>query len=206
MKTTPDSIQKSLTNRMLAISCLAAALGLVACQPEGSAEKAGQKIDKAVENVGQKVEQTTESADKKMDSVKQTVAEQADKTGATIDESKDTANSELKKAGEAFDKAINNTGKQLVDAKEAVVDAASTTGEFIDDSAITTQIKASMINDEFLKASVIEVTTVNGVVTLKGSLDSEQLVGRAIGLVNSQQGVKSVQNELMVSDSVPSKQ
>jgi hyperosmotically inducible protein len=68
------------------------------------------------------------------------------------------------------------------------------------------QITALLINDTFIKASAIEVTTVNGVVTLKGTVDSEQLVGRAIGLVNSQQGVKSVQNELEIIASVPSKQ
>ena len=188
MKTTPDFPKKSLANRMIIISCLAATLGLVACQQEGSAEKTGQKIDKAVDNVGQKIEQTTEKA------------------GAYIEESADTADDDLEKARQAIDKAINNTGKQLAGAEEAAVDAASTTGEFIDDSVITTQIKAAMINDEFLKASAIEVTTVNGVVTLKGTLDSEQLVSRAIGLANSQQGVKSVQNELMINSSVPSKQ
>jgi hyperosmotically inducible protein len=159
MKTTPDFPKRSLANRMIAISCLTVALGLVACQQEGSAEKAGQKIDKALDNIGQKMEQTTEEADKKMDSVKESVVQQAEKTGA-----------------------------------------------YIDDSVITTQIKAAMINDEFLKASAIEVTTVNGVVTLKGTVDSEQLVGRAIGLANSQQGVKSVQNELMTNASVSSKQ
>ncbi|MGR9117633.1 MAG: BON domain-containing protein [Gammaproteobacteria bacterium] len=206
MKTTPFFLKKSLANRMIAISCLAAALGLVACQQEGSAEKAGQKIDKAVDNMGQKIEQTTEKVGENIDSVKESVAQQAEKTGAYIDESADTANNELEKARQAIDKAISNTGNQLEGAKEAVVDAASTTGEFIDDSVITTQIKAAMLNDAFLKASAIEVTTVNGVVTLKGTVDSEQLVARAIGLANSQQGVKSVQNELMINASVRSKQ
>ncbi|MDT8407828.1 MAG: BON domain-containing protein [Methylococcales bacterium] len=206
MKTTSDSPQNSLANRILAMGCLAATLGLIACQQDGSAEKTGQRIDKAVDSVGQKLAQTTDKADKKMDSVKKFVAQQAEQTGAYIDESKDSANSELEKAGQAIDKAINNTGKQLADAKESVVDAAGTAGEFVDDAVITTRIKALMIKDEFLKASAIEVTTVNGVVTLKGTVDSEQWVGRAIDLVNSQRGVKSVQNELMINASVPSTQ
>ena len=63
-----------------------------------------------------------------------------------------------------------------------------------------------MLSDEFLKASQIEVTTVNGVVTLSGTVDSEQMVGRAIGLVNSQEHVKSVQNQLMIKANVPSQQ
>jgi hyperosmotically inducible protein len=206
MKTTSNSPQKLPANRILAIACLAATFGLIACQQEGSAEKAGQKIDKAVDNVGQKLEQTTEKADKKLDSVKESVARQAEKSDAYIDESVDTVNDELEKAGQVIDKAINNTGKQLTDAKEAVVDAAGTTGEFIDDSFITTHIKTSYMNDELLTASAIVVTTANGVVTLKGNLDSEQQVAKAIALANSQRGVKSVQNELMINASVPSKQ
>jgi hyperosmotically inducible protein len=207
MKITAFSLQRSLTNQMVAMGCLVAVLGLVACQQEGSAEKAGQKIDKAVDKVELKLDQTTDNADKKMDSIKDSVAQQAGKAGDSIDESKDRANDDLKKAGQAIDKAISNTDKQLVGAKEGIVDATGTTSEFVDDSVITTRIKASLVNDEFLKASAIEVTTTNGgVVTLKGSLDSEQLVARAIGLANSQQGVKSVQNQLTIIAIVPSKQ
>lgn len=198
MKTTSYSPQKSLANRIPAIACLAATLGLLACQQEGPAEKTGQKIDKTLSNIGQKVDNT-------MDSVKQSAAQQSENTDTYIDESADTVNDELEKAGKAIDKAINNTGKRLADAKESVVDAASTTGEFIDDSFITTHIKTSFMNDELLTASAIEVTTVNGVVTLKGHVDSEQRVAKAIALANSQRGVKSVQNELMIDASVPSK-
>ena len=35
---------------------LAFIFGLAGCQPEGTAEKAGQKIDKAAESTGQKIE------------------------------------------------------------------------------------------------------------------------------------------------------
>jgi hyperosmotically inducible protein len=63
-----------------------------------------------------------------------------------------------------------------------------------------------MLKDDFLKLVPIDVTTVNGIVKLSGTVDSEQLVARAIGLANSQDHVKSVQNELKVKVIVPSKQ
>ena len=49
------------------------------------------------------------------------------------------------------------------------------------------------------KASYIEVTTVNGVVTLSGTVDSEQIIGRAMEVANSQKNVKSVQTALIVN-------
>jgi len=103
------------------------------------------------------------------------------------------------KVGQTIDSAINDTGKQLADAKQSVVDAVGTTREAFYDSMINAQIKDMMINDMFLKASAIQVTTENGVVTVTGSVDSELLMGRAIGLAYRQKGVKSVKNNLTIN-------
>lgn len=190
-------------SEILIVSCLSAAIGLVACQQESSTEKTGQKIDKAVDNVGQMTKQTTEQAGQTVDSEKESLAQQAEKANAYIDDAVDTANGELEKARQAIDNAINHTRKQLTGVKQEVVDAAVTSGELIDDSLITTQIKALLLNDDVLKASAIEVTTMDGgVVILKGTVDSVQSLARAIGLANSQKGVKSVQNELTINSAV----
>lgn len=189
---------------LIMLGSIAFFIGLPACQQEGSAEKAGQKIDKVMDNAGQKIEQSTEAAGQKVDAAKQSVEQQAEKTGAYIDESAKASNDALEKAGNQFDQAVNKAGNQLENAKESVVDSAAATGEYLDDAAITAKIKATMLNDEFLKASQIEVTTVNGVVKLSGTVDSEQLVGRAIGLVNSQEHVKSVDNQLIIKGTEPS--
>ena len=103
------------------------------------------------------------------------------------------------KAGQTIHRAINNTGKQLADAKQEVVDAVGTTRETVDDSVITTRLEALMIYDPFLNASAIEVTTVNGVVTVKGAVESAQLAGRAIDLAYQQKGVKAVKNSLTIN-------
>jgi hyperosmotically inducible protein len=101
------------------------------------------------------------------------------------------------KAGEKIDNATEKAGKELDSAKSAVTEKAEATGEYIDDAAITARVKQALITDDILKASKIEVTTNNGVVKLSGTLDSEQLIGRTIGLVNGIKNVKSVQNDLV---------
>ncbi|OAH97431.1 hypothetical protein A1353_22825 [Methylomonas methanica] len=201
-----EYLYKLFTSKLFAMACLSAALGLAACQPEGQAEKAGQKVDKAVENAGQKIEQTTVKAERNIEAAKESVAQQAEKAAASIDKAAETSNDSLEKAGKQIDQAINNSEKRIDAAKDAVVDTTKATGEYLDDSAITAKVKTALLSDDFLKLAPIDVTTVNGVVTLRGTVDSEQLVGRAIGLVKSQEHVNSVQNELLVKTSVPSKQ
>ena len=158
MKTINEYKQNILTDRVLVIACLSAVLGLAGCQQEGTAEKAGKKIDRAAENAEQKIEQVTEQANKKIE-----------------------------------------------DAKESVTDKAETSGEYIDDSIITTKVKAAILGDSLLRASHIEVTTVKGVVKLSGTVDSEQNIGRAMEVTKAQKNVKSVQSELIVNVSSPSK-
>lgn len=191
---------------LLAICRVAAVLGLVACQPEDQAEKAGQKIDKAVENVEQHIGQTADKVGQKLETANESVKQQAEKSGEYIDKSTQSSNDALEKAGKQIDQVISNSEKHMGEAKDSVVDTTKATGEYLDDSVITAKIKTALLNDGFLNLAPIEVTTVNGVVTLRGTVASEQLVGRALGLVSSQEHVKSVQNELLVKTSVPSKQ
>jgi len=49
------------------------------------------------------------------------------------------------------------------------------------------------------------VTTDKGVVKLSGTVDSEPSIGRAMEVAGSQKNVKSVQTDLTVNASIPSK-
>jgi hyperosmotically inducible protein len=109
------------------------------------------------------------------------------------------------KAGERIDNATEKAGKDMDSAKSAVSEKVETTGEYIDDAAITARVKQALITDDILKASKIEVTTNNGVVRLSGTLDSAQLISKAVELVNGLKNVKSVQNELVFPVGVESK-
>jgi len=72
------------------------------------------------------------------------------------------------------------------------------TGEYVDDSVITTKVKALLANDDFFKSFQISVETYKGIVQLSGFVNSQQAVNKAGEIVMSVQGVKSVKNDLLV--------
>ena len=72
------------------------------------------------------------------------------------------------------------------------------TGEYVDDSVITTKVKAAIFNDPSLKVFQINVETFKGEVQLSGSVDSAQSVKKAGEVSRSVGGVKSVKNNLIV--------
>ena len=70
------------------------------------------------------------------------------------------------------------------------------TGEYVDDSYITTKVKAAILNEPGLKSSEINVETFKGVVQLSGFVNSQSDISRAIEVARSVQGVKSVKNDM----------
>ena len=72
------------------------------------------------------------------------------------------------------------------------------TGEYLDDSAITTKVKAAILNDPSLKVFQINVETFKGVVQLSGFVNSPEVVSRAAVVASHVGGVMSVKNDLSV--------
>ena len=72
------------------------------------------------------------------------------------------------------------------------------TGEYIDDSAITTKVKAEILADSSLKVFQINVETFKGEVQLSGFVDSAQAKAKAGEVARGVKGVKSVKNSLIV--------
>lgn len=72
------------------------------------------------------------------------------------------------------------------------------TGEYIDDSVITTKVKAALVADPDLKATEINVETFRGTVQLSGFVSSPENVQKAVAVVRDIKGVKSVKNDMVV--------
>ncbi len=72
------------------------------------------------------------------------------------------------------------------------------TGEYVDDSVITTKVKALLAADDFLKSFQISVETYKGVVQLSGFVSSQNLVDKAVQITRSVKGVTAVKNSLIV--------
>ena len=80
----------------------------------------------------------------------------------------------------------------------AATQKRESTGEYVDDSAITTKVKAAIFNDPSLKVFQISVETFKGVVQLSGFVDSAQSAKKAGEVAAGVKGVKSVKNDLIV--------
>lgn len=72
----------------------------------------------------------------------------------------------------------------------------STTGEYIDDSVITTKVKAAIFNEPTLKSAEINVETFKGAVQLSGFVNSQTDINKAVSITRSVNGVTSVKNDM----------
>lgn len=82
----------------------------------------------------------------------------------------------------------------------ACAETASTqsTGQYLDDTAITSKVKAKILQDDQLKVLQIGVTTYNGKVQLSGFVDNAATKARATQVVRTVEGVTAVENDLVV--------
>ena len=70
------------------------------------------------------------------------------------------------------------------------------TGEYVDDSVITTKVKAAIFNEPTLKSTEINVETFKGTVQLSGFVSARADIDKAAELARSVQGVTSVKNDM----------
>jgi osmotically-inducible protein OsmY len=72
------------------------------------------------------------------------------------------------------------------------------TGEYVDDSVITTKVKAALADDPQVKATEVNVETFKGTVQLSGFVASPESAQRAVELARKVNGVKDVKNNTQV--------
>jgi osmotically-inducible protein OsmY len=72
------------------------------------------------------------------------------------------------------------------------------TGQYVDDSVITTKVKAAIFKEDTLKTLQINVKTYNGTVQLSGFVDSSRSVTKAGEVARTVENVVTVQNDLIV--------
>jgi hyperosmotically inducible protein len=76
--------------------------------------------------------------------------------------------------------------------------APTTIGTEIDDATITTKVKTALLTDSSVKGLDIKVETRKGEVQLSGYVDSQQQIDKAVAIAKGIEGVKNVNNEMMV--------
>ena len=70
------------------------------------------------------------------------------------------------------------------------------TGEYVDDTVLTTKVKAAIFNEPSLKSAEINVETFKGVVQLSGFVSSQANIDKAVQVARSVPGVESVKNAM----------
>lgn len=70
------------------------------------------------------------------------------------------------------------------------------TGEYVDDSVITTKVKAAILDEPNLSSAEINVETFKGEVQLSGFVTSRADINKAVEVARSVKGVKSVKNDM----------
>ena len=70
------------------------------------------------------------------------------------------------------------------------------TGQYVDDTVITTRVKAEILKDASLKSAEINVETFKGAVQLSGFVNSEADINRAVLVTQGVPGVKSIKNDM----------
>jgi osmotically-inducible protein OsmY len=70
------------------------------------------------------------------------------------------------------------------------------TGEYVDDTVITTKVKAAILNEPSLKSTEINVETFKGTVQLTGFVSSRAAIDKAVEVARGVSGVTSVRNNM----------
>lgn len=90
------------------------------------------------------------------------------------------------------------TGITLASTGCAVMRGQTDAGTYVDDRAITTAVKAKLIEDKTTGGLSINVDTLNGTVALSGFAKSQAEKDQAGRIAASTKGVREVRNNLIV--------
>jgi hypothetical protein len=74
--------------------------------------------------------------------------------------------------------------------------------EVVDDAVISNKLKITYFKDKVVKGTKVNIDTRRGVVTLRGRLENQEQIDRAIELAEKQKGVREVKSYLILKDGV----
>ena len=80
----------------------------------------------------------------------------------------------------------------------AATSTSEGTGGYVDDSVITTKVKAAIFKEPSLKSAEINVETFKGTVQLSGFVSSRDAINKAVEVARGVKGVTSVKNDMRV--------
>lgn len=174
----------------LSITAITLVLVLGACSKRGEQTTTGQYIDDA-----------TVTAKVKADLIK-------DDAVKSTDIRVETSSGVVQLSGFVGSDAIRQRAEQLAHSVAgvksvrndlAIQTAPQTAGQFVDDTTLTTKVKAALLADDEVKGLAISVETSGGTVQLTGTAKSDSERQKAERLAKNIEGVTAVQNSIAIN-------
>lgn len=101
-------------------------------------------------------------------------------------------------SGKQAQQGPDTAAEKLDQASKAIGEKTAQAAKALDDAATTALVKSALVAEPGLKALTIDVQTANGVVTLYGTTDSSESREKAVHVASKVEGVKSVQDKLVI--------
>jgi osmotically-inducible protein OsmY len=89
-------------------------------------------------------------------------------------------------------------GATVLGAGCSVMRGQQTAGAYVDDTGITTAVKAKFVEDKIVSAGSINVETLNGTVQLSGFARSDDEKRQAEQIARNTRNVRAVRNDIVV--------
>lgn len=107
--------------------------------------------------------------------------------------------SAMSTAKQKIENARDNVAQGTAEARRDMKDATQDAKDAVNDATITASVNAKLASDKELSALRINVDTVDGRVALRGTAPTPAARDRATQLASSVDGVRAVENQLVVS-------
>lgn len=99
--------------------------------------------------------------------------------------------------GLAVAAAISGCASQHQATDDSAASSQSSVGRYMDDTGLTTKVKAELVKDVGAKAATeVSVTTEGGVVQLAGFVSSRDEADRAVAAAKKVSGVRDVKDDI----------
>jgi len=124
----------------------------------------------------------------------------AEKTKSGLSKAVDATAGAARKSKEAVQKGVGKTEQGVAKAAGKTSDAADKVAEKSSDAAITSGVKASFYDETLLQGTAIDIGTKDQVVTLRGTVRTDEQKARAGELARKTSNVVGVVNDLVVQN------
>ena len=101
----------------------------------------------------------------------------------------------------ANDTTPSSTSSTAATTGDKMANSTQKAGDKVDDAALTTKVKTALMAEPGLRSLEINVDTRDNIVTLNGTVDSQEKKQRAMQIAQKVEGVKSVSDNLVVKSS-----